>query len=493
MVDEKTYNSGPSTYEDWLDLGLTIIPCLKGVSDVKAWSSPDFKITKEEWKQKYPNHEIALRLDDHVDFDVDNPLVKRFIKNYLKSSPNIFGRDSNPESHYVWKGKLTFKQFILPAELNEYCKIFPHGSTLCEIRTDAKHYTIVPGSMHSKAPEIVKWEKYSSLIEYPGNLNNDLRKIALSSALCILYASQGSRDAYCTAIAGALLKQTEWNEEEINEFIYNIAVAANDDEADKRKLKGTTVKKAGRKFGLPKLAEIIGCSTKAISEIFNWVGTQQAVSEEIAQECIGDVIEYGQDRYIINVTGKLEGVIIKKDIIIDGPTLRNKRLFYDAVMSQASVWIPEMPVKEFETIMMQKFETRTKSIHYVKEANKDLVFIKYFKHYIKQENAYSDKINLLEYKRPFFDMDKKSLDFNLDAFEDFLTDKRIKIARVDLVLQVQRILKAKKNRGKVKIKDDQYKSCVSWKIEDYEIDMEDLIIDGEYKEVIKTESIDFEQ
>ena len=109
------------------------------------------------------------------------------------------------------------------------------------------------------------------------------------------------------------------------------------------------------------------------------MGTQQAVSEEIAQECIGDVIEYGQDRYIINVTGKLEGVIIKKDIIIDGPTLRNKRLFYDAVISMASVWIPEMPVKEFETIMMQKFETRTKSIHYVKEANKDLVFIKYKK------------------------------------------------------------------------------------------------------------------
>jgi hypothetical protein len=162
-------------------------------------------------------------------------------------------------------------------------------------------------------------------------------------------------------------------------------------------------------------------------------------------------------------------------------------------MSQASVWIPKMKVSDFETIMMQKFENRTKSIHYVKEANKELVFIKYFKHYIKQENAYSEKINLLEYKRPFFDMNKKSLEFNLDAFEDFLTDKRIKIARVDLVLQVQRILKAKKNRGKVKIKDDQYKSCVSWKIDDYEIDMEDLIIDGEYKEVIKTESIDFEQ
>jgi len=314
----------------------------------------------------------------------------------------------------------------------------------------------------------------------------------LSSALCILYASQGSRDAYCTAIAGALLKQTEWNEEEINEFIYNIAVAANDDEADKRKLKGTTVKKAGRKFGLPKLAEIIGCSTKAISEIFNWVGTQQAVSEEIAQECIGDVIEYGQDRYTIKVTGKLEGVVINKEIIIDGPTLMNQKLFYDAVMSQASVWIPKMKVSDFETIMMNKFENRTKSKLYVDEANNDLVFKKYFKHYIKQESAYSTKINLLEYKRPFFDMKKKTLDFNLDAFEDFLAEKRIKIVRVDLVMLVQRVLKAEKNRGKVKINENEHKSCVSWQIEDYDIDPEDLVIEGEYKEVVTKERIDFE-
>ena len=93
-------------------------------------------------------------------------------------------------------------------------------------------------------------------------------------------------------------------------------------------------------------------------------------------------------------------------------------------------------------------------------------------------------------------MINKSLEFNLDAFEDFLTDKRIKIARVDLVMQVQRILKAEKNRGKVKIKEKEYRSCVSWKIDDYEIDLDDLIIDGEYKEVIKKEnieSIDFEQ
>ena len=50
-----------------------------------------------------------------------------------------------------------------------------------------------------------------------------------------------------------------------------------------------------------------------------------------------EIIEYGQDRYIIKVTGKLEGKVIEKNIIIPGPTLMNQKLFYDAVMSQGSV------------------------------------------------------------------------------------------------------------------------------------------------------------
>ena len=39
---------------------------------------------------------------------------------------------------------------------------------------------------------------------------------------------------------GVLLKHTEWNVDEIDNFIYNIAVAAKDEESDKRNKKGTT-------------------------------------------------------------------------------------------------------------------------------------------------------------------------------------------------------------------------------------------------------------
>ena len=276
MIDEKKINSGPTTYEDWYDLGHTIIPCQRGTPEIKSWTSLDLKITKEEWKQKYSDCEIALRLDEVIDFDIDNRIAKRFVDKYIITCGAISGRPSNAKSHYWWKGKLEKAAFSLPKDLIKYYDQFKgkHGATLCEIRSGHQYYTIVPGSLHSKDPEHVKWEHYDGIKEYSGDLNKDLRKIALSTALCILYAPKGSRDEYCTAIAGVLVKQTNWKDDEINDFIYNIAIAANDDEAESRQSKGTTARKAKRIFGMPKIAEIIECEVKTIAHLFSWVGAK---------------------------------------------------------------------------------------------------------------------------------------------------------------------------------------------------------------------------
>ncbi len=470
-------NTSPVSYADWIDLGRVIIPCLKGTPEVKNWASPDFKITKEEWKQKYSHCEIALRLDQDTDFDIDNPIVRRFTDIYLKNKSSIFGRDSNPTSHYIWNEKLKFKQFILPKELEKFCKKFPHGNTLCEIRSDAKHYTIVPESQHSKADEIVRWESYKGFNKYPGDLKIDLGKIALSTALCILYAGKGQRDAFCTAVAGVLITKTQWSEQEINEFIYEVAIAANDEESNKRDNKGTTVKKAQRKFGMPKLAEIVGCETRTIATLFSWIGIKEAASEE-AQESIGEIVEYGSDRYFVTVNSVVEGNSVEKRITVDGPTLRNKKLFYDAVISKASVWIPEMKQNEFDQIMRLKYESRSKSDEYVEEAQEDNRFIKNFKNYIAEEKAYTNKKELAYFGMPYYNINKRILEFNLDKFEDYLHRQKINLARVDLVIKCQSILKAKKNHGKFGDK-----SCVSWRILNQDLDKEDLIVDGEYKEI----------
>ena len=86
----------PITYEDWIDLGRVIIPCDTKQAVVEKWSDPDFKITKEEWRIEHATKQIGLRLDQYIDFDIDNDVVKRFTGDYIKSCGAIFGRKNNP-------------------------------------------------------------------------------------------------------------------------------------------------------------------------------------------------------------------------------------------------------------------------------------------------------------------------------------------------------------------------------------------------------------
>jgi len=274
-----------------------------------------------------------------------------------------------------------------------------------------------------------------------------------------------------------LLKHTEWNVDDIDDFVYKIAVAAKDEEAEKRAKKGTTHKKANRRFGMPKLAEIIGCSTKTIATIFSWIGVQEATSEE-AKQSIGQIIEYGSDRYFVKINAVVQGEAVEKTIIVDGPTLRNKKLFYDAVISRASVWIPEMKAADFEEIMRRKYEAREKSKDYVEEAEEDLRFKKHFDNYITLEKAYTDKKELAYFGMPYYNEQKAVLEFSLNRFEDYLIKQKINLPRVDLVIKCQNVLKAKKNHGKYGTK-----SCVSWRILNYKVEKEDLILEGVYQEV----------
>ena len=101
---------------------------------------------------------------------------------------------------------------------------------ICELRTEKKRYTIVPGSLHSKSKTNVRWEKFEEIREYQGNLSIDVGKVALSAALAIIYPSTGARDDYCTAIAGVLVKNSDWTDDEIDNFVSRIAEHADDED-----------------------------------------------------------------------------------------------------------------------------------------------------------------------------------------------------------------------------------------------------------------------
>ena len=475
-------NKEPINYIDWLELGRVIIPCLKGTPKVKKYTDPNFKIEKDIWNRDHETAEIALRLDHDVDLDIDNEFVKRFINYYVKDCGAIFGREGNPTSHYLWtnRNQIPFKQFKLPDEFEKDFKDFPHGSMICELRTEKKRYTIVPGSLHSKSKTNVRWEKFEEIREYQGNLSIDVGKVALSAALTIIYPSTGARDDYCTAIAGILVKHSDWTDEEINNFVSRIAEHADDEDLAKRLKKGSSSRSTAKKFGINKIHEITGYSHKNITGLFNWIGLFKDASLQVSKDTIEKIEEYGANRYYVhlNVPEKnVEGVglkTIKKKIWIDGESLMNLKLFCDIAMSQAKVWIPKMTPKEFEEIMMAKFYNREQSKEYVKEAEEDSQFKMFFLDYLDTKGVYTDKEQLAVYKLPYYNQEKRTIEFDLNNFEKELIKNRINLKRPDLVQKVQTILKGTRDRGKYKSK-----SCVAWVIKGEEIEDNKLIWEGE--------------
>ena len=142
-----------------------------------------------------------------------------------------------------------------------------------------------------------------------------------------------------------------------------------------------------------------------------------------------------------------------------------------------------MKAAQFEEIMKMKFESRTKSKDYVEEANESFVFKKHFINYIKLKKAYTSKAELFNYGNPYFNQVSDELEFNLNEFESYLQEQRINHKRVDLVLKIQDILKARRKTGTY-----MSKSLVYWVIKNPKIENADLMVEGTSEEVKEVNS-----
>ena len=75
---------------------------------------------------------------------------------------------------------------LLPAERNYFeknYKKFPHGATICELRSGKERYTIIPESPYDDNGETVEWSHYNEIHEYSGNIVIDVSKIGRNLAL----------------------------------------------------------------------------------------------------------------------------------------------------------------------------------------------------------------------------------------------------------------------------------------------------------------------
>ena len=153
-------DGAPTNPGEYLNLGCEITPCKEKRPFLKDWQT--YKADKDDFNSSTIN--IGLKMTGLKDIDADNHYVKRYAGKYLLSPSSTFGRKSNPSSHYVYSGETKPKKYTMPKELEEYCKDFPHGVTLLEIRSGNTHQTISPGSTINN--EKVEWSHWVGFQEY---------------------------------------------------------------------------------------------------------------------------------------------------------------------------------------------------------------------------------------------------------------------------------------------------------------------------------------
>ena len=278
-------DGAPRTPREWHDLGYYIMPCTsEGVPMMKGWDKEDKGSGTDQLikhGQGWKNRVYGVRLDNLVDLDIDNPIMQKFLGDIICGAK--FGRKSNPLSHLLFEGVTKYEQIAVPVAFDKYFKKFPHGRVLLDIRHGRSHFTYVPAGFrpHKKnmGAEQLEWLHFSGFMKYDTRTNVLMKEICLKTALSVMYPATGQRDIYVTAIAGILAKHTDWTDEHINQFCFDLAFKSGSDNAGRYAIKGTAARDdKTRSFGIPKLAEILEVTPSDVAKLFGWVGVKDASS-----------------------------------------------------------------------------------------------------------------------------------------------------------------------------------------------------------------------
>ena len=275
-------DGAPRTPLEWSDLGYYVIECnSEGVPTMKGWQKDDNKSQIYFKNRKWKPGVIGVRLDNLVDLDIDNPIMQKFLGDIICGAK--FGRNSNPLSHLLFEGVTEYETIKVPNAFEKYFKHFPHGLTLLDIRHGKDRFTYVPGGLrpHKKnmGAEVLDWIHFTGFMKYDTRTKDLMREICLKTALSVMFPSQGQRNVFMTSIAGVLAKHTDWTDEKINQFCFDLAFKSGHENPTEFSNSGSNARNEKTKtYGIPKLAEILEVTPSDVSKLFGWVGVKDASS-----------------------------------------------------------------------------------------------------------------------------------------------------------------------------------------------------------------------
>jgi P4 family phage/plasmid primase-like protien len=152
-----------------------------------------------------------------VDVDLDCPESCDLASAILPSTNSVFGRQSKPTSHYLYRSPISSQRFKDPET----------GEMLLEIRSTG-HQTIFPGSLHPSG-EAVEWYEDGPVAQIePSALLLAASKLAAASLLARHWPKEGGRhDAQLTVCA--FLVRSGWSIEQTASFVAGVVGAAGGD------------------------------------------------------------------------------------------------------------------------------------------------------------------------------------------------------------------------------------------------------------------------
>jgi hypothetical protein len=256
-----------------------------------------------------------------TDTDVDCAEARHFAPIFLPPTPCIFGRASNPASHWLYAldepyAKEAFLDPMLPAE----------EATIIEIRSEGSdggaHMTVMPGSRH-KSGEFVRWygEPYSSpapvqTAEYA----RAVKKVAWATLVVRHLWSDGQRNEVGKCLYG-MFYYYKWSLPEAEQFIDAVMGFTRDDDKSRLQTLRSTYKKgeAGRKIvGAGALRRLLE-DDRLVDRFLAWFGSSSANVLQEYNERFAACMVAGKFRVArTDVEPGTTVELIRKDDFIDG-------------------------------------------------------------------------------------------------------------------------------------------------------------------------------
>jgi len=282
---------------DYINEGLNPIPIplKQKAPNIPGWQN--LKVNHSNVDQYFNNKlsNIGVVLGKNIiDVDIDSNFVKPFCDILLPSTGKIFGRPSNPRSHYLFKSSGLSKKFEI------------RNNTLIEIRT-GEQQTIFPPSIHTSG-ENISWEKktFYGEVEFL-ELHQKVGLIAFLGFVLSQYpSSAGIRDELCLCVTSILIKN-KIEQNIASEVIRTLARLGGDEEWSSRDKTKSVIKRLDLDrpvYGLRKLSEILGLSDQEKEKLQSWL----IINQE------------DQKNYQLEISSHLEGfhnILPKPDWLVE--------------------------------------------------------------------------------------------------------------------------------------------------------------------------------